>query len=472
MTRRGEVPYHVPWMEPVIQYASTRDGVNIAFSTFGAGPPVVILPVLPLSHLQLEWQMPGMREFMEAFARDRQLIRFDARGLGLSDRGPSDRSLDAHLLDMEAVLDKLHLERVALFAASYSGPMGIRFAAQHPERVSHLILWCTHAYHGDVVARLPQQLNQQRVAVNQLAGVDRDLYIRTYLHRAVGWTEGDTANRFVEVAKQSIDPDQFFENLGNHAAFDARGDLEDVACPTLVLHRPAFVGSNVDVAKQLTGAIRDARLLLMEGESVAPFIGDSARVLEAVFAFLDEGAPPPRANDASTIRTIVFTDLETHSEVFRRIGDARGREVLREHERTVREALRQFGGEEVKTYGDGFLASFHSTQEALGCAIEVQRQTASAEPIHGERPRVRVGINAGEPIAEGDDLYGDSVTIAAELAGLANGGEILCSSVVRELAAGKGFQFKPRGEETIHGAEGGDGAVRVYELEWREPEAH
>jgi class 3 adenylate cyclase len=452
-------------MEPVIQYAVTSDGVNIALSTIGHGPPIVFLPVLPLSHLQVEWQMPGMREFLEHFATDYQLVRFDARGLGLSDRQESERTLDAHLRDLDAVVQKLGLERFAIFAASYAGPMGIRYAARHPDRVSRLILWSTHAFHADVVARLPQQLNQQRVAVNQLAGIDRDLYIRTYLHRAVGWTEGDTANRFVEVAKQSIDPERFFENLANHAAFDARDDLPNVTCPTLVFHRPAFVGSHVDVAKGLAAKIPNARLLLMEGESVAPFIGDTAAILDASLAFLAEDTVQrgARGTQESSMRTILYTDIEGHTTMMQRLGDDRGREVLRAHERVIRDALRSHSGEEVKTFGDGFLASFHSTQQALRCAIELQRALEATEPVHHEKLSVRVGINAGEPIAEDDDLYGESVTVAQQLAKAARGGEVLVSSVVRELVAGKGFQFAIRdlvrpGDEPRH----------AYEVDWRE----
>jgi len=453
-------------MEPVIQYAVTSDGVNIALSTLGEGPPLVILPVLPLSHLQVEWQMPGMREFLEFFARDHQMVRFDARGLGLSDRQESERTLDAHIRDLEAVVDRLGLERFAIFAASYSGPMGIRYAARNPDRVSRLILWCTHAFHGEVVAKLPAQLNQQRVAVNQLAGVDRDLYIRTYLHRAVGWTEGDTANRFVDVAKQSIDPERFFENLANHAAFDAREDLPNVRCPTLVFHRPAFVGSHVDVAKGLAARMPNARLLLVEGESVAPFIGDTKAILDACASFLaeDEAAVSSSAPD-SAMRTILYTDLESHSSMFQRLGDAGAREVLREHERVIRDALRSHSGEEVKTFGDGFLASFHSTQQALRCAIELQRAFAQMEPVHGERLSIRVGINAGEPIAEADDLYGQSVMVAARLAKAAGGGQVLVSLVVRELVAGKGFRFTQQAEPLDNGSEG---PVPVFEVEWRE----
>ena len=452
-------------MEPVLQYAKTRDGVNIAFSTFGQGPPVVVLPVLPLSHLQLEWQMPGMRDFLGAFTNDHQLIRYDARGLGLSDRDESDRTLDAHVMDLEAVIDRLGIQNVSLFAASYSGPIGIRYAARHPDLVSRLILWCTHAYHGDVVAKLPTELNEQRQAVNQLAGVDRDLYIRTYLHRAVGWAESDIANRFVEVAKKSIDQERFFENLANHAAFDAREDLPNVVCPTLVFHRPAFVGSSVDVAKQMAGAIPNARLMLMEGDSVAPFVGDAKAVLDASMAFLAEGsaAGGSRADHDNAIRTILFTDLESHTELFQRLGDAGARAILREHEELVRNSLRAHCGEEVKSFGDGFLATFDSTQEALRCAIELQQMTTAAD-LPGS-VRLRVGINAGEPIAEAEDLYGNSVIVASELAGRAVGGQILSSSVVRELAAGKGFHFQELGETSVSGA---DGPVRIFEVQWQE----
>jgi pimeloyl-ACP methyl ester carboxylesterase len=453
-------------MEPVIQYAMTSDGVNVAFSVLGEGSPLVFLPVLPLSHLQVEWQMPGMREFLEAFAVRHTVIRFDARGLGLSDRHDSERTLDAHLRDLEAVVAKLGLQKFALFGASYSGPMAIRYAARHPDRVTRLVLWCTHAYHAEVVQRLPTQVNQQRQAVNQLADVDRDLFIRTYLHRAVGWSEGETANRFVEVAKQSIDPDRFFENLANHAAFDAREDLPSVRCPTLVLHRPAFVGSNVDVAKGLAARMPNARLVLCEGESVAPFIGDSAAVLDSALAFLQEDQLANRPGlTASAVRTLLYTDIEGHSAMIQRLGDALGRDFLREHERITRDALRQFGGEEVRTLGDGFLASFRSTQDALRCAIALQQAFDAAEPVHGERFSVRVGLNAGEPIAEGEELHGSAVYAAEQIAGVAGGGQILASLVVRELVAGKGFQFIARPEQRVPGIEE---PMRLYEVHWRE----
>ncbi|HML97349.1 MAG TPA: adenylate/guanylate cyclase domain-containing protein [Tepidiformaceae bacterium] len=453
-------------MDPLIQYATTRDGLSIACASVGSGPPLLILPILPLSHLQVEWQMPGMRELLESVASHHTVIRFDARGLGLSERNPADRSLDAHLLDIDAVVEKLRLDRFAIFAASYAGPMGIRYAARHPDRVTRLLLWCTHAFHGEVVERLPEMANQQRVAVNQLAGVDRDLFIRTYLHRAVGWTEGELANQFVEVANRSIDPEAFFENLAGHAAFDAREDLPNVRVPALIMHRPAFVGSHLDVARGLAARMPDARLVVAEGESVVPFIGNTARVLSAIESFLheDDAASAPVAAGDSALRIIFYTDIEAHSAMMHSLGDARGRDVLREHERITRARLREFGGTELQATGDGFIAAFTSAQAALGCAIALQRQFHATPPIHGHTLRVRVGLNAGEPIPEGNGLFGASVNAAERIAGAANGGEILVSQVVRELVAGKAFRFT---ERLVRNRATEDEAPRLYEVHWR-----
>ncbi len=172
----------------------------------------------------------------------------------------------------------------------------------------------------------------------------------------------------------------------------------------------------------------------------------------------------PQSQSSGTT-TLLFTDIEGHTSMMQRLGDARGREVLREHERITREALAANRGTEVKTMGDGFLASFASAQQALDCAVAMQQAFAAAE---GERVRVRMGVNAGEPIAEDDDLFGTSVIAASRIAARAQGGEILVSNVVRELVAGKGFAFSDRGETQLRGL---DEPVHLYELRWRGEEA-
>jgi class 3 adenylate cyclase len=131
----------------------------------------------------------------------------------------------------------------------------------------------------------------------------------------------------------------------------------------------------------------------------------------------------------------------------------------------VREALKAHGGSEVKTLGDGFMASFSSATRALECAIAMQRAFAEHNESAEEPIRVRVGLNAGEPIAEEEDLFGTAVILAARIAAKAEGGEIVASDVVRQLVAGKGFLFAERGDVALRGFED---PVRLYEVRWRD----
>ncbi|MDO8617156.1 MAG: adenylate/guanylate cyclase domain-containing protein [Dehalococcoidia bacterium] len=157
-----------------------------------------------------------------------------------------------------------------------------------------------------------------------------------------------------------------------------------------------------------------------------------------------------------------------------RLGDERGRAVLREHERITREVLRAHGGTEVKTMGDGFMASFGSVTRAVECAIALQRAmaltpdpspAAAGEGQSVEPLKIRCGLNAGEPIEEEGDLFGATVILAARIAAKAEGGEILVADTVRGLCSGKGFLFADRGEFV---AKGFEEPVRVYEVRWRE----
>ncbi len=167
--------------------------------------------------------------------------------------------------------------------------------------------------------------------------------------------------------------------------------------------------------------------------------------------------------------TVLFTDVEGSTALTQRLGDARARELLREHERMVREALKAHGGSEVKTMGDGFMTSFSSATQAQEGAIAMQRAFAQHNESTQEPIRVRIGLNAGEPIAEEaepgrEDLYGTAVNLAARIAAQAAGGEVLASDVVRQLVAGKPFLFANRGETALRGFED---SVRLYELRWR-----
>ena len=464
-------------MEPRIQYAQTADGVSIAFWTMGEGMPLVSMTIIPFSHCQLEWQFPEIRAWCERLAEKRMLVRYDGRGSGLSDREVSDYSLDALVLDLEAVVERLGLERFSLLSAPTSGPVAVAYAVRNPERVSRLILWCTYAKAAEM-----SQSPQFR-AMAHLLDVDWELYTETLSHMGMGWEEGAAAHRFAAVMRECVSQEGVRAAFDPILAFDVTDLLPQIKVPTLVLHRRQVRLVSLDSARALASRIPDARLTILEGITSAPYLGDTEAALEAIDEFLGEGegagarAEPP---EAGAFRTVLFTDVEGSTALTQRLGDARARELLREHERMVREALKSHGGAEVKTMGDGFMASFSSATKALECAIVMQRAfeernaaiSAHPEPVEGraEVIRVRIGLNAGEPIAEDDpdgrgDLFGTAVNEAARITAAAKGGQILVANVVRELAKGKDFQFADRGDVALKGFEE---PVRLYEVRWRE----
>ncbi len=449
-------------MEPRIQYAQTADGVNIAFWTLGEGVPFVHLPWFRMSHIQLEWQIPEYRRWYEGLAERLRLVRYDGRGIGLSDRDVSDYSLDALVLDLEAVVDRLGLESFALAGFLHTGPVAIAYAVRHPERVSHLVLWCTYARGADYAR------SSQIQATRGFMGTDWELYTETLAHVRLGWSEGARARQFAAMMRESITPEALQAHIDAFRELDITPLLAQVRPPTLVLHRRHVSWLEVDVARRLAADIPNARLALLEGSSGAPYLGDVDAVLRAVYEFLGEGEPSVVAaqpSEAGALRTVLFTDVEGSTALTQRLGDAGAREVLREHERMVREALRSHGGSEVKTMGDGFMASFSSAKRAVECAIAMQRALARHNEKAAEPVRVRIGLNAGEPIAEREDLFGTAVIAAFRVAEEASGGEILASDVVRQLLAGKGFQFEDRGERALRGL---DDPLRLYEVRWRE----
>jgi class 3 adenylate cyclase len=448
-------------MEPRIQYAKTADGVSIAFWTLGEGTALVIMPLLPYSHVQLESQIPEVRHWYERLARKRKVVRYDNRGSGLSEREVVGYPLDAQVLDLEAVVGRLGLDRVDLWAPFEAGPTAIAYAARHPERVSHLLLWCTYARRSDLVS-------PREEALVELAEKDWDLFTDTLAHERLGWSEGDKARRFAAFIRECVTPLAAGVLSSALSDVDVTNLLPDVRAPTLVLHRRRIPWLGLNLARDLASRIPDASLAVLDGASPLPFLDDVESVVQAIDDFLGEGeeAAAPVAAPSGLV-TVLFTDVEGSTALTQRLGDARARDLLREHERITREALKAHGGTEVKTMGDGFMASFSSAARALECAIAMQRAFAEYSGgvgAQGLAPlRVRVGLNAGEPIAEEEDLFGTAVILAARVAAKAEGGEILASDVVRQLVAGKGFLFSDRGDVVLRGFED---PVRLYEVGW------
>jgi class 3 adenylate cyclase len=285
----------------------------------------------------------------------------------------------------------------------------------------------------------------------------------------LGWSASEEAHNYAAFMRECVTPEAASATLNALAEFDVTAVLLQVRSPTLILQRRQLAAvPGVEVAKRLASGIPDARLALFEGASLYPWYGDEDAVLAAVDEFLGDTEPAPAGAErtaAGGFCTILFTDVEGSTALTERLGDAKAREVLRNHERIVREALRAHGGAEVKAMGDGFMASFSSATRALECAIAMQRAFAEYNKTAQETISVRIGLNAGEPIAEEADLFGTAVILAARIAAKAEGGEILASDVVRQLVSGKGFLFSDRHEVALRGFED---PVRLYEVRWVE----
>jgi class 3 adenylate cyclase len=449
-------------MEPPIQYSQTSDGVSIAFWAMGEGFPLIVMPSMPWSHLQLEWSIPELRRWYEELGRNRMLVRYDGRGFGLSSRRVESMTLEDQVRDLEAVIDRTGTDQVDLYAGLHSGPPAISYAAQQPDRVRHLVLFCSYADGAEFATSPLTQAT--RPIINQAW----DFYTEAVARLLLGWSENDAAERFAKLIRECTTPEMADMALTATTTFNVTALLPEVTSATLVLHRRELAITAMEDARTLAAGIPKARLAVLEGTSVAPYLGDADSVVAEIDAFLGGRSTADvrvrsAAASAGALRTILFTDVEGSTALTEQLGDDASREVMREHERIVREGLVRHGGDEVKTMGDGFMASFGSAIAAIECAIDLHRRFAAHNASTDHQILIRVGMSAGEPIAEDGDLFGTTVIAAARIGAQADGGEILVSDVVRQLVAGKGFDFSDRGEVTLRGF---DEAQRLHEVRW------
>ena len=437
-------------MAPRIQYAKTQDGLNIAYWTMGEGPPLLFLSPLILGASQAELADPDWRSWYEALARTHRVIRYDARGSGMSDR-PGELPLDALLLDFIAVIDDLTLDRVAVFSPNWGVVPGVAFAVRRPERVSRLVLW--------------RALTVRTITLGNLAEKNWEVFSEVVGHLTMGWDAGIVARRMAAYVRESFTPETYERLLETVSGFELSDMLPEVSMPTLVVGRRGFEADVLDLIRHLASSIPHARLALLEGSGSAPFGpgADMESAVAAVEEFLleDERAAAATAFAPSGLVTILFTDLVSSTELTQRLGDAAAQELVRAHNAIVREALAANGGSEIKHTGDGIMASFPTASAALQCAIAIQRAVLGRDDPNLQ---VHAGVNAGEPVAEEQDLFGTAVQLARRICDQAGAGEILVSNVVRELAAGKDFLFADRGEAALRGFED---PVRLYEVRWQ-----
>ncbi len=432
------------------RYATGGD-VDIAYQVLGDGPLDVLLFTGALVPIECVDEEPSMARFQRRLASFSRLIRFDRRGVGMSDRGSpnSPPTLELWIEDAVAVLDAVGSEQAAVIAPFIDCAKGMLLAAAHPERVSSLVvingtarvLWAPDYPFG-----LPQGAVDESVRMT----VDPDAL--------------DLGYDVLAISAPSVADDPTFRawfdragNLGatpamarimqeiNYAA-DLRDVLPRIEAPTLIIQRTENPLFDAGHGRYLSDHIVGARHVELPGADLIHWVGDAASMLDEIEEFLTGVRSGPGAE--RVLATVLFTDIVGSTDQASRLGDGRWRDLLDRHDQAVRAQIDRFGGREVKTVGDGFVVTFDSPGRAIACALAI-RDTLQAVGI-----AVRAGIHTGEVEVRGDDVAGVAVHIGARVSALAGSGEVLVSSTVKDLVTGSTVEFTDRGAHTLRGVPG------------------
>ena len=481
-------------MEQQIGFCTTSDGVSIAYATVGSGPPLVYVCGWP-GHLAMEWEQPFVREFLEAFGRSFTLVRYDMRGSGLSAGPGAEMSRDALVRDLEAVIDHLGFDQAALLSLGLlAGPVAITYALAHPSRVSRLVLLGPFLRGAGLATP-----DQQKAMIDYLSAFGQLVTPETTDPRRSG-LDPEQVNEAGAIHRAAAPREVLAGLLRELFLVDLTGAVTRLDLPVLVLHGSRDTRVQLAMSREFAARIKNVKFVPYTGSGSAPW-ADTEIILPEIFRFLGAEAPAPLSSAVphtevshAAVHTILFTDITGSTALTQRLGDARAQDLVRAHDTIVRAALRSHGGNEIKHTGDGIMASFHSASGALECAVAIQRAVAARHqgagsggpdprpatpnppdggagggpdpgPVTIDPLSVHIGLNAGEPVAEDQDLFGTAVQLARRICDASEGGEILASDVVRQLAAGKGFLFADRGEMALRGFED---PVRLYEVRWRE----
>jgi class 3 adenylate cyclase/pimeloyl-ACP methyl ester carboxylesterase len=434
---------------PTTRYAKSGEA-SIAYQVMGEGPLDLVSIGGPVSHLDVELENPLAKRAYERMASFARLVRFDRRGTGLSDPVESPPTLEQQMDDLCAVMDAAGLEQTALWGGSDVG-LGAMFAGTYPERVTALILWGVAARGEDIIT---PAVGEQMLDALEHYGEGR--FVELYAPSRAG--DEQFKDWWARYTRAAASPGMARKVLGLFRESDLTDVLPTIQAPTLVQHCTGDKVVPVELGRDLASRIPNAKFMETPGIDNYPWTGDWESEVEPILNGVEEfltGERKAREPDR-VLATVLFTDIVGSTERAATLGDRRWRELLGKHDAIVREQLGRWRGREVKTVGDGFLATFDGPARALRCADAI---IAAVEEVG---VRVRAGVHTGECERIGNDVGGIAVHIGARVAALAEEGEVLASSTVKDLVAGSGLSFGERGTYELKGV---PGEWRLFALE-------
>ncbi len=428
--------------QPKTRFARSGD-LSIAYQVVGDGPIDLVYVPGFVSHVELNWELPVVVHIIERLASFSRVIMFDRRGSGLSDPVVGVPTLEERMDDVRAVMDAAGSERAALLGVSEGVPMSILFAASHPELTTGLVL-----YGG--MARSTWALDYpwatpKEALLESSAEMTPHLYDGAMIETMAPSLADDPRARemYARFLRYSVTPAMLMQSYLMFLDIDVRAVLPTIDVPTLVLHRRGDQAVNRRGAEWMATQIPGAKYVELAGIDHALFAGDTDAVIDEIEEFLT-GAR--RATEIDRVlATVMFTDIVDSTKRAAAMGDRPWRDLLEACNDAIRRELTRFGGREIKTLGDGMLATFDGPARAIRCALAV---TEAVKPLGIE---VRVGLHTGEVELVGDDIAGIAVHIAARVGALAETSEVLVSGTVKDLVAGSGIAFSDRGEHALKG---------------------
>jgi class 3 adenylate cyclase/alpha-beta hydrolase superfamily lysophospholipase len=418
---------------PVTRYAKSGD-VHVAYQVFGEGPINLVFVPGFVSHIENYWEHPDLARWLLRLGSFARVAMFDKRGTGLSDRVAEVPSLDQRMDDARAVMDAAGMERAAMLGVSEGGPLAILFAATYPERCQGLVLYGTFAHSSWLT----------------------DEVLKAYVDYAEkAWGSGLSLEAWAPSRKDDAAFQKWwgrFERLGASPAaaievirlvkqIDIGDILPSVRVPTLVIHATGDTLINVDYGRFLAAQIPGAKLIELPGNDHLFFLHE--QIGDAIEEFLTGSI---RAIESHRVlATVLFTDIVGSTALAEQLGDRRWRDLLDAHHATVRRELSRARGKEVKSLGDGFLATFDGPARAVRCARSI------TEAVGLLNLKIRSGLHTGEIEIVDNDVQGIAVHIASRISALADPGEVLVSRTVKDLVAGSGLCFSERGRHSLKG---------------------
>jgi class 3 adenylate cyclase/pimeloyl-ACP methyl ester carboxylesterase len=431
---------------PVTRYALTREGVCIAYQVFGDGPLELIYSPGWVTNVEVLWEWPGCAAVFTRLAHRCRVVVYDKQGTGLSDRVATLPDLEARMDDVTAVMDAASMTRPALLGATQGAALSALYTATHPDRVSALITYGGFAR----TAWAPDWTFGSEEAGDWEAGLTLE-----------EWGTEDWARRFcVDWGGEALREDpaflrwlarmmRFSATPTAAAAFnrafddtDVREVLPSVAAPTLLLHR-ANQGERDEIAAT-AALIPLAKVVELPPDHWSPYLGDPEPMAASIESFLD-GIHERDTELDRVLATVLFTDIVDSTAQSAAMGDRAWREIKDQHDRIVRGQIAHFRGREIKTMGDGFLATFDGPARGVRCAQTV------VDTVRALGIEMRAGLHTGEVALEGDDVAGIGVAIGARVGAVAGPSEVLVSQTVKDLVAGSGLAFADAGEHELKG---------------------